>query len=133
MILFGRYMTALMPSNGLVPIVDHVQFDGSRMRVVVSGPASRTRPSESTNMNGYSGDVSVELVRAAHVRVVGSNTSGSEFTDASENGCAAPGRACTMLSPENTRARPSASSVTVGYQRPTLIFCAAVHVPLDGS
>jgi hypothetical protein len=52
MILFGRYITALMPSNGLVPTVDHVQVAGSRIRVVVSGPASSTRPSESRNMNG---------------------------------------------------------------------------------
>jgi hypothetical protein len=52
MILFGRYMTALIPSNGLVPSVDHVHDCGSRIRVVKSGPASRTRPSESRNIWG---------------------------------------------------------------------------------
>src|SRR5947209_8157954 len=105
MILFGRYMTALMPSNELVQTVDHAHVAGSRIRVVVSGPASSTRPSESTNMNGYSGDVSFEPVRSCHVPFVGSKTSGSELTDASENGGAAPARSWTMLSPENTSAR----------------------------
>ena len=52
MILFGRYMTALWASIGLVPTVDHVQVAGSRIRVVVSGPASKTLPFERTNMNG---------------------------------------------------------------------------------
>ena len=52
MILSGRYMTALMPSNGLVPTVDQVHVAGISVRVVVSGPASKTRPSESRNMNG---------------------------------------------------------------------------------
>ena len=71
MILFGRYMTALMPSNGLVPTVDHVHVAGSRMRVVVSGPALKTRPSERTNSYGYSGDVSLAPVRSVHVFVFG--------------------------------------------------------------
>ena len=44
MILFGRYMTALWPSIGLVPTVDHVHVAGSRIRVVVSGPASKMLP-----------------------------------------------------------------------------------------
>jgi hypothetical protein len=61
------------------------------------------------------------------------NTSGSELTDASEKGGSAPGRFWMMLSPEKTKARPSPSAVTVGYQRVTLIGCASVHVPLDGS
>ena len=52
MILFGRYMTALWPSIGLVPTVDHVHVAGSRIRVVVSGPASKIFPFERTNMNG---------------------------------------------------------------------------------
>ena len=52
MILPGRYMTALMPSNGLVAMLLQVPLAGSKMRVVVSGPASSTRPSESRNMNG---------------------------------------------------------------------------------
>ena len=52
MILFGRYMTALMPSIGLVPTVVQVDVETSRVRVVVSGPALNTRPSESRNMNG---------------------------------------------------------------------------------
>jgi hypothetical protein len=52
MILSGRYMTALIASIGLVPTVDHVQLPGVRMRVVLSGPASKIRPSERTNMNG---------------------------------------------------------------------------------
>ena len=52
MILFGRYMTALWPSKGLVPTVDHVQVPGVRIRVVVSGPTSMMRPSERTNSCG---------------------------------------------------------------------------------
>jgi hypothetical protein len=52
MILFGRYMTALCPSKGLVVNVDHVHDPGVRMRVVVSGPTSMTRPSERTNICG---------------------------------------------------------------------------------
>src|SRR2546427_2669071 len=83
MILFGRYMTALMPSNGLVPSVDQAHVAGSRIRVVVSGPASSTRPSESTNMNGYSGEVSFDPVRSVHLFAAGSKTSGSELTEAS--------------------------------------------------
>jgi hypothetical protein len=47
MILSGRYMTELIPSNGLAPIVDHAHVFESRTRVVVSGPASRILPSES--------------------------------------------------------------------------------------
>ena len=38
MILFGRYMTALCPSNGLVATVDHVHDPGVITRVVRSGP-----------------------------------------------------------------------------------------------
>ena len=52
MILSGRYMTALLPSNGLVPTVVQVAVAGSSVRVIVSGPASNTSPFESTNMNG---------------------------------------------------------------------------------
>jgi hypothetical protein len=52
MILFGRYMTALWPSNGLVATVDHVHDPGVRARVVRSGPTLRIRPSESTNRYG---------------------------------------------------------------------------------
>jgi hypothetical protein len=71
MILSGRYMTALMPSNGLVPTVDHVAVAGSNVRVTVSGPASKTLPFERTNMNGYSGDVSCALVRSVQALVFG--------------------------------------------------------------
>jgi hypothetical protein len=55
-ILPGRYMTALWPSIGdFEARVDHVPVLTSSRRVVVSGPASTTRPSGATNMNGYSG------------------------------------------------------------------------------
>src|SRR3954454_845824 len=54
-ILPGRYMTALMPSIGLVPTTDQVLVLRSNVRVVVSGPASNSLPLGSTNMNGYSG------------------------------------------------------------------------------
>ncbi len=52
MILFGRYMTALCPSNGLVPTVVQVacrRVEGARDRVRAG---VEDRPSESTNMNG---------------------------------------------------------------------------------
>ncbi len=52
MILSGRYITALMPSNGLVPTVVQVPVFGSSVLVTVSGPASNTFPFESWNMNG---------------------------------------------------------------------------------
>ena len=52
MILPGRYMTALIPSNGLVPIVCQTHCPGVIIRVVVSGPASSRRPSASWNMSG---------------------------------------------------------------------------------
>ena len=52
MILFGRYITELCPSNGLVVTVDHVHGPGVNTRVVVSGPTSRMRPSERTNSCG---------------------------------------------------------------------------------
>ena len=52
MILLGRYMTALCPSNGLVATVDHVHDPGVMARVVRSGPTLRMRPSESTNSPG---------------------------------------------------------------------------------
>src|SRR5712691_4133760 len=71
MILFGRYITALIPSNGLVPSVDQVHVAGLRIRVVVSGPASSTRPSDSTNMKGESGEVNLDPVRSVQVFVVG--------------------------------------------------------------
>src|SRR2546429_8530259 len=119
MILLGRYMTALMPSNGLAPTVVHVDVAGSRMRVVVSGPASKTRPSESTNMNGYSGDVSAALVKSLHVFVFGLKIEGRELIEASLNGCGCPVRFDEMLSPENARTFPSGRTVAVGYQRPT--------------
>src|SRR4029078_683004 len=128
MILPGRYMTALIPSNGLVPTVDHTPVVGSKMRVVVSGPASRTRPAASTKMKGERGEGSFEPVKSVHAFVFGSYTSGSEFTDASEKGGVAPARSWTMLSPEKTSTRPSPSSVAVGYQRPTLMFGAADQV-----
>src|SRR3954466_6846383 len=55
-ILPGRYITALCPSMGdRLASVDHVPDWTSRIRVVVSGPASTTRPSGVTNVNGYSG------------------------------------------------------------------------------
>src|SRR5262245_10220150 len=60
-ILPGRYMTALWPSIGdWLASVFHRPVAGSKMRVVLSGPASTTLPSGVTNMNGYSG-----IVRAA--------------------------------------------------------------------
>ena len=65
-------MTALPPSNGLVPIVDHVHVPGSidarrHIRAGVEDP-----PSESWNMNGYSGVVSLAPVRSCQVLVAGS-------------------------------------------------------------
>ena len=51
-ILPGRYMTALWPSIGLVPTVAHCLVSRSKVRVVVSGPASKSLPLGSTNMNG---------------------------------------------------------------------------------
>ena len=52
MILSGRYITALPPSNGLVATVDHVHEPGVITREVTSGPASKMLPSESWNRNG---------------------------------------------------------------------------------
>ena len=52
MILSGLYITAECPSIGLVPTVVHVPVSISSVRVVVSGPASKTLPFESSNMNG---------------------------------------------------------------------------------
>ena len=55
-IIPGRYMTALWPSIGdWLSSVAHCPVRVSRIRVVVSGPASTTRPSGARNMNGYSG------------------------------------------------------------------------------
>ncbi len=51
-ILPGRYMTALWPSIGLVPTVVHCFVFRSKVRVVVSGPASKSLPLGRTNMNG---------------------------------------------------------------------------------
>ena len=76
-------MTASPPSNGLVVTVDHAHVPGVNTRVVTSGPASRMRPSESWNMKGYSGEVSLELVRSCHVFDAGSKISGREFGEAS--------------------------------------------------
>jgi hypothetical protein len=60
----GAYMTALDPSNGLTGPLDIVPSPETSSRCVWgSGPASKTRPSGSTNMNGYSGVVSRALVR----------------------------------------------------------------------
>ena len=52
MILFGAYMTALMPSIGLVLMLLHAHVPGVITRVFVSGPASKMRPSESWKRNG---------------------------------------------------------------------------------
>ena len=51
-ILPGRYMTALMPSIGLMPTSVHWPVARLRVRVIRSGPASNRRPSGRTNMNG---------------------------------------------------------------------------------
>ena len=51
-ILPGRYMTALWPSIGLSPTTLHCPVFRSNVRVVVSGPASKSLPLGSTNMNG---------------------------------------------------------------------------------
>ena len=66
-------MTALWPSIGdWLASVDQVPVCRSRKRVVVSGPASTTRPSGATNMNGYSGISRAALGIAAIVFVAGS-------------------------------------------------------------
>ena len=51
-ILPGRYITALWPSIGLLPTFCHWPVFRSNVRVVVSGPASKSLPFGSTNMNG---------------------------------------------------------------------------------
>ena len=51
-ILPGRYITALWPSIGLAPTLVHWPVATFSVRVLRSGPASNTRPSGSTNMNG---------------------------------------------------------------------------------
>src|SRR3954451_10779394 len=56
---------------------------------------------------------------SVHLFVEGSNTDGSEFTDASEKGGSAPGRSWTMLSPANARTRPAGKTVGAGDHRPT--------------
>jgi hypothetical protein len=75
----------------------------------------------------------LEPVRSVYVCVTGLKTSGSEVTEESRNDGATPVWPVTMLSPEKTRYFPFPSSVTVGYQRLTDMFGAAVHEPLDGS
>ena len=51
-ILPGRYITALWPPIGLVPTVLQVPVATLSVRVVVSGPASKMRPSGSRNICG---------------------------------------------------------------------------------
>jgi hypothetical protein len=73
MILSGRYMTALIPSNGLSAFTFcHAHVPGVIVRVTVSGPASRMRPSESWKRNGYHGEFSFAPVRAVHAFATGS-------------------------------------------------------------
>ena len=54
------------------------------------------------------------------------------MTDASLKGGGWPARFWMMLSPEKTSTRESPSVVAVGYQRPTVMFGAADHVPVVG-
>ena len=69
----GRYITALWPSIGdWLASVDQVPVCVLRKRVVRSGPASTTRPSGATNMNGYNGICRAALGIAASVFVAGS-------------------------------------------------------------
>jgi hypothetical protein len=80
----SRYMTALIPSNGLGALrFCHVQVPGLIVRVTVSGPASRMRPSDSWNRNGYQGEFSFAAVREVHRSATGSYTSGRVGTDES--------------------------------------------------
>ncbi len=66
-------MTALPPVTGdWLVSVDHVPVVVFSRRVVWSGPASTTRPSGATNMNGYSGISRPALGMAAIVFVFGS-------------------------------------------------------------
>ena len=51
-ILPGRYITALMPSIGLMPTLLHCPVARSSVRVMRSGPASNSLPSGSTKRNG---------------------------------------------------------------------------------
>ena len=52
MIFPERYITALCPSIGLLPTTVHVLVATLSTRVILSGPASNTRPSGSTNICG---------------------------------------------------------------------------------
>ena len=71
----GWYITALCPSNTRESTTLHVCVDRFSTRVgiaVLDAPAARTRPSGSTNMCGYSGNVRFALVSSVQLSVSGS-------------------------------------------------------------
>src|SRR6478736_4472318 len=70
MILSGRYITALPPSNELVATVFQVHCPGVIVRVIVSGPTSMIRPSVNVNRNGHVRTASPRVVRRIEDRRV---------------------------------------------------------------